>query len=53
MEALATSLSSTLSAIRKHLGFWVGQGVLRENHNDTFTVIEKQTDNVRSHPTAG
>ena len=48
MEALSTKLLSNPSAIRRHLGYWVGQGVLREDSNDTFTVVERQTEGIRS-----
>ncbi len=47
VDALSTQLSSNPSSIRKHLGYWVGQGVLREDSNDTFTVIEKRSEKTR------
>jgi len=49
VEALSAKLSSSPSSIRKHLGYWVGQGVLREESNDTFTVIEKRSEKSRNY----
>jgi len=28
--------------LRRRLGFWISQGVLKEESTDTFTVVEKQ-----------
>ena len=33
--------------VRRHLGFWVGQGVLKEHPTDTFTVVEEQQEEAR------
>ncbi len=30
--------------VRKHLSFWVSQGVLREGPTDTFTIASDSTD---------
>ena len=30
------------SLLRRRLGFWISQGVLKEESTDTFTVVEKQ-----------
>ena len=48
---MSSKLACAPSTIRRHLGYWVGQGVLREDHNDTFTVIERQTEAIKSCPT--
>ena len=44
MESLSGVLEAQPSVVRRHLGFWVGQGVLKENPTDTFTVIEEQQE---------
>lgn len=53
VDALSTKLTCTPSTIRRHLGYWVGQGVLREDLDDMFTTIERQTEAIRSCPTTG
>ena len=47
VDALSTALSSTPSAVRKHLSHWVGQGILKEDPNDLFTVIERQSEGIQ------
>ncbi len=42
VEALSSALEAQPSAVRRHVGFWVSQGVLKEKPTDTFTVIEQQ-----------
>ena len=42
MDNLSSALEAQPSVVRRHLGFWVGQGVLREQPTDTFTVVEEQ-----------
>ena len=41
VESLSAALEAQPSVTRRHLGFWVGQGVLREHPTDTFTVVER------------
>lgn len=40
MEELSGVLEAQPSMVRRHLGFWVSQGVLREQPTDSFTVVE-------------
>ena len=41
VDGLSAALEAQPSVTRRHLGFWVGQGVLREHPTDTFTVVER------------
>ena len=47
MDALSSTLEAQPSVVRRHLGFWVGQGVLKEHPTDTFTVVEEQQEEAR------
>ena len=40
MEELSSALEAQSSVVRRHLGFWVSQGILRETSTDRFTVVE-------------
>ena len=42
MDGLSSVLEAHPSAVRRHLGFWVSQGVLKEKPTDTFTVVERE-----------
>lgn len=41
VDELCACLESQASSVRRHLGFWVGQGVLKEQAADTFVVVEE------------
>ena len=47
VDTLSGVLEAQPSVIRRHLGFWVGQGVLREHPTDTFTVVEEEQEGAR------
>ena len=47
VDTLSGALEAQPSVIRRHLGFWVGQGVLKEHPTDTFTVVEEQQEGAR------
>ena len=47
MDALSSTLEAQPSVVRRHLGFWVGQGVLKEHPTDSFTVVEEQQEEAR------
>ena len=51
VDSLSGVLEAQPSVVRRHLGFWVGQGVLKESPTDTFTVVEEQQEGAR--PTHG
>ena len=50
VDELSTVLEAQASSVRRHLGFWVGQGVLKEKGTDCFTVVEEQQDGTRGGP---
>lgn len=41
VDCLSSAIESQPSVVRRHLGFWVSQGVLKEQSTDTFVVVEK------------
>ena len=47
VDALSSTLEAQPSVVRRHLGFWVGQGVLKEHPTDSFTVVEEQQEEAR------
>lgn len=42
IEALSHSLKTQPSVIRKHVGFWVAQGILKELYTDRFSIVRQQ-----------
>lgn len=44
VDAMSMAIESQPSIVRKHMGFWASQGVLKEHPLDTFTVIEQQEE---------
>ena len=44
VEEMSAVLEAQPSVVRRHLGFWVTQGVLREGQHDMFTVVEQAND---------
>ena len=42
IEALSHSLKTQPSVIRKHVGFWVAQGILKECCTDRFSIVKQQ-----------
>ena len=44
VEEMSAVLEAQPSMVRRHLGFWVTQGVLREGQHDMFTVVEQAND---------
>ena len=50
VDNLSTALESQPSVVRRHLGFWVSQGVLKEQSPDVFTVVERLQEGTRTLP---
>ena len=44
MDAMSLAIESQPSIVRKHMGFWASQGILKEHPLDTFTVVERQEE---------
>eukprot|EP00731_Ephydatia_muelleri_P024290 Em0016g561a len=44
VDAMSLAIESQPSIVRKHMGFWASQGVLKEHPLDTFTVVERQEE---------
>jgi len=42
LEELSGVMHVPPGLLRRRLGFWISQGVLKEESTDTFTVVEKQ-----------
>ena len=42
LEELSGVMHVPPGLLRRRLGFWISQGVLKEESADTFTVVEKQ-----------
>ena len=42
LEELSGVMHVPPGLLRRRLGFWTSQGVLKEESTDTFTVVEKQ-----------
>ena len=45
---MSGALEAQPSVVRRHLGFWVMQGVLREGRHDSFTVVEQASEAARN-----
>lgn len=45
---MSGALEAQPSVVRRHLGFWVMQGVLREGRHDSFTVVEQANEAARN-----
>lgn len=45
---MSMAIESQPSIVRKHMGFWASQGVLKEHPLDTFTVVEQQEESKQS-----
>ena len=50
VDSLSGTLESQPSVVRRHLGFWVSQGVLKEQSTDVFTVVERLQEGTRAIP---
>ena len=48
VEEMSGALEAQPSVVRRHLGFWVMQGVLREGRHDSFTVVEQANEAARN-----
>ena len=40
VEELCDLMEAQPTTVRRHLSYWVSQGVLHENPTDTFTIVE-------------
>ena len=50
VDSLSSTLESQPSIVRRHLGFWVSQGILKEQSTDTFTVVERLQEGTKTTP---
>ena len=50
VDSLSSTLESQPSIIRRHLGFWVSQGILKEQSTDMFTVVERLQEATKTMP---
>ena len=50
VDSLSSALESQPSIIRRHLGFWVSQGILKEQSTDTFAVVERLQEGTKTIP---
>ena len=50
VDNLSSTLESQPSVVRRHLGFWVSQGVLKEESPDVFAVVERLQEGTRTLP---
>lgn len=48
VEELSSVMHVPPGLLRRRLGFWVSQGVLKEESTDTFIVMEKQKGQQRA-----
>lgn len=42
IESLSRVLKAQPSVIRKHVGFWVSHGLLKEQSTDEYTLVQEQ-----------
>ena len=42
LEELSGVMQAPPGLLRRRLGFWISQGVLKEESSDTFVVVERQ-----------
>ena len=50
VDSLSNVVESQPSVVRRHLGFWVSQGILKEQSSDVFAVVERLQEGIRSLP---
>lgn len=50
VDSLSSALESQPSVVRRHLGYWVSQGVLKEQATDVFAVVERLQEGTRTLP---
>lgn len=50
VDRLSSTLESQPSIVRRHLGFWVSQGILKEQSTDMFTVVERLQEGTKTLP---
>lgn len=48
VDSLSSTLESQPSIVRRHLGFWVSQGILKEQSTDTFSVVERLQEGTKT-----
>ena len=42
IDCLSRLLKAQPSVVRKHIGFWVSQGLLKEQSTDVYAVVQEQ-----------
>ena len=47
LEELSSVMHAPPGLLRRRLGFWISQGVLKEETSDTYVVVEKQKGHQR------